>query len=76
VEQWAVAEVDAYCAEMPEMDLLTNEELQAIIDAPPEQSEALFARFGGCWSPRARPRDLRGSVTEVYELPCCNELQH
>ena len=44
-EQWPDVELQAYCDERPEMDRLSDEQLEALITAAPGQVEALLAEM-------------------------------
>lgn len=44
-ECWPDAELEAYCAERPELELLTDDELDEIIAAPLDRAEALTLRL-------------------------------
>ena len=44
-EQWPDAELESYCGEMPELERLSDEQLEALIIAAPGQVEHLLAEM-------------------------------
>jgi len=78
-EAWPMAELEAYCDQHPELERLTDAELEALVEAAPHQVATLLAHYleihdyapGAARSHSPEPRDAL-----ILDKPRQRPVQH